>query len=538
MSDEGLRGDWPAPQQHHTPTTPEAPAAQHAGAHQQAPAAQHTSTGPQPPAPQHAPSPVQPPDAQHTVAHAAEKVAKVSRRGLRFVAAGGAAAALAAVVVYVAARKDDTPAARPQAPATGSAVTVPAGSPASTPGTPLTGSVAPQGSTTMAFTAEAGSVSYFAASPDCTATGLQWDVEDTSGVPLGPAAVICGDVGRIEFTTSGTYQVRVYAVGEVGGDFSIVRKDSRPDTFDAITAGETVSGDVDLPGARDFYEFDATAGTIAWFSSPDCSDGDLQWDVEDATGRTVGPAAVVCGDVGRIEFTADGRYRVRVYSVGGRTGTYSIAWKESRPDRVASITSGQTASGNIDLPGAQDLYELQADAGTVAYFASAGDGCTDNGAYWVVEDESGAVLAATAVMCGDIGRVVFPATGTYRVRVYSVSGGVGPYEIRWLTSRADTERALSLGSTARGNLDLPGSHDVWTFRAQAGQTIAFAAAANCTANEFVWTVTTPEGTAVAGANAMCGDIGDVTFSDTGEYQVVVTGGGQATGAYSFDTQPR
>jgi hypothetical protein len=482
---------------------------------------------------------LQPPDAQHTVAHTVEKVAKVSRRGLRFVAAGGAAAALAAVVVYVAARKDDPPAARPQAPATGSVVTEPPGTAPSTPGTPLTGSVAPQSSTTMPFTAEAGSVSYFAAAPGCTATGLQWDVEDTSGVPLGPAAEICGDVGRIDFATSGTYQVRVYSVGEVGGDFSILRKESRPDKVGAITAGETVSGNVDLPGARDVYEFDAAAGTVAWFTSPDCSDGDLQWDVEDTAGSPVGPAAVVCGAVGRIDFSADGRYRVRVYSVNGGTGTYSIAWNESRPDRIASITSGQTISGDIDLPGAQDVYELQAEAGTVAYFAAAGDGCTDNGAYWVVEDdESGAAQAATAVMCGDIGRVVFPATGTYRVRVYSVSGGTGPYEIRWLASRADTERPLSLGSTARGNLDLPGSHDVWTFRAQAGETIAFTAATDCTANEFVWTVTTPEGTAVAGAAAMCGDIGEVTFPDTGDYQVVITGYGQATGAYSFDTHHR
>ena len=547
MSDEGLQGgDWPAPQ--HTPTTPEAPAAQHAGGQQQppssgpqhvgaqpqAPAAQQAGTGPQPAAPQHASSPLQPPDPQHGAGHTVEKVAKVSRRVVRLSVAGGAAAALAAVV-FVAVRKDDPPSARPTAAATSSAAV--SGSVPSTPGSRLAGTVAPKGETTLPFTAEAGTVSYFASSPGCTATELQWDVEDAAGTPLGPAADICGDVGRIDFATEGTYRVRVYSVGNGGGgDFTIERKESRPDKIGAITAGATMSGDIDLPGARDVYEFDTAAGTVGWFTSPDCSTSDLQWVVEDDVGTPVGPAAVVCGQVGRIDFATAGRYRVRVYSVNGGTGTYSIAWQRSRPDRIGRISSGQTISADIDLPGAQDVYEFEADANTVAYFAAAGDSCVDNGAYWVVEDAAGVPQSATDAICGDIGRVEFGATGTYRVRVYSVSGGVGAYEVRWLVSRQDARHALSIGATAHGDLDLPGSRDVWTFSAVAGETITFTASPGCTSTELLWTVQSPEGTAIAPTSVLCSDLGDVTIPATGDYQIVITGDGQTTGTYSFQTQ--
>lgn len=469
--------------------------------------------------------------------HAVQKVAKVSRRSVRFLAAGGAAAAFAAVV-FVAVRKDDQPSARPLA-ATSSSVAAATGSEPITPGSLLAGSVTAQGDTTLPFTARAGTVSYFAAAPNCTATELQWDVEDMAGVPLGPAAVICGDVGRIDFVADGTYRVHVYSVADGGtGEFSIERKESRPDKVGAITAGETVTGDIDLPGARDVYDFDASEGTVAWFASPECSTSELQWVVEDDAGTPVGAAAVVCGQVGRIAFTTTGRFHVRVYSVNGGTGTYSIAWEKSRPDHVSSITSGQTISGTIDLPGAQDLHEFDADAGMVAYFAAAGDGCVDNGAYWVVEDDAGVAQTSTAGICGDLGRIVFATSGRYRVRVYSVSGGVGPYEFGWLTSRRDTVRSLPIDGTARGNIDLPGSHDVWTFRASAGQTIAFSAvAADCT-GDVVWTVQTADGTAIAAPRVICDDIGQVTIPTSGDYQVVVTAAGQTTAAYAFETQQR
>ena len=547
MSDEGLRGDLPAPQ--HAPTAPGPAAAQHAGGHPQPPVAQHAGGNPQPPAAQHAgghlqppaaqqtPSPLRPPHSQHAAGRVVGKAARAGRRGIRLAVAGGAAAALAAVV-FVAVRKADPPSARPQAPATGSnaAVTEPVPPKASSA---LAGSVESRGETTLPFTAKAGTVSYFAAAAGCTANGLQWDVEDVAGTPLGPAADICGDIGRIDFASDGAYRVRVYSVGSGGrGDFSIERKDSRPDKIGAITAGATMFGDIDLPGARDIYEFDASAGTVAWFTSPACSTSDLQWAVEDQAGTPVGPAAVVCGQVGRISFETTGRYRVRVYSVNGGTGTYSIAWQKSRPDRYGRISGGQTISGEIDLPGAHDVYDFKAVADTVAYFAAAGASCVDNGAYWVVENSADVAQSATAAICGDIGRVEFSASGTYRLRVYSVSGGVGSYEVRWLVSRQDAKHSLSIGATAHGNIDLPGSRDVWTFRAVAGETVRFSASAGCTSTELVWTVQTPEGTAIAPPSVLCNDIGDVTFPEAGDYQVVITGGGQTTAAYSFETQHR
>lgn len=445
------------------------------------------------------------------------------------VSAAVVAAVIAAVIVVVVVSGDGDQ--RPSATQTAPNPTGTLATGASLAGETFDGDAAPTESKVYPFSVAAGTVSYFASSPDCTAHDLQWVVEDSAGAPQAGAAVICGDIGRVEFPVGGDYQIRVYSTGDAGGRYSVTREESRPDRQLTIAPDTPADGDIDLPGAQDVYAFSVEAGDVAYFAAADCSDSDLQWVVEDPSGLPQAGAAVICGDVGRVQFDVGGDYQVRVYSVDGATDTYDITWQTSRLDGQFEIAAGDTVDGDIDLPGAQDLYAFDAEAGTVAFFAAA-ETCDDNDRYWTVEHDDGSVMASTSVMCGDIGRVAFVDSGRYRVRVYSVEGGTGIYSFTWRESRSDSLRLLQPGS-ADGEIDLPGARDRWSIAAAGGETITLAADPACTTVDLRWVVQATDGSVVSPTRTMCDDIGDVTLPVAGEYQVVVYADDATTGEYSF-----
>ena len=549
-------GDAAPPAPQHTPSSaPQAPPAEQFAAPQHAAPAQRgagpevgaqpqrtpaTESGPQAPA-QHGQQ-VSGPDAPASShVRGRERAARRTRRTVERGARGGrsavqlavtaavVAAVIAAVIVAVVVSGDDDQ--RPNATQTAPNPTGTLATAVSPAGDTFDGDAAPNESRVYPFSVASGTVSYFASSPDCSAHDLQWVVEDPAGLPQAGAAVICGDIGRVEFPVGGDYQIRVYSTGDAGGSYSVTREESRPDRQLTIAPDAPADGDIDLPGAQDVYSFSVAAGDVAYFDAADCSDSGLQWVVEDPNGAPQAGAAVICGDVGRVQFAIGGDYQARVYSVDGATGAYRITWQTSRPDAQFDVGAGETVEGDIDLPGAQDLYSFDAEAGTVAYFAAA-ESCDDNDRYWTVEHEDGSVMASTRVMCDDIGRVVFVESGRYRVRVYSVEGGTGSYSLTWRASRPDDIRPLRPGQSD-GDIDAPGARDLWSITSAAGETITLAADPACTSVALRWVVQATDGSVVSPTRTMCDDIGEVTLPASGEYRVVIYADDATTGEYSF-----
>ncbi|MET3803754.1 RHS repeat-associated protein [Nakamurella sp. UYEF19] len=415
------------------------------------------------------------------------------------------------------------------------------------PGRTIRGTVTAGGRNDYAFTVAAGTVAYFAADPGCTPPpagkgSILWNITDDQHSTYTGATEICGDQGRVLFAKAGTYHLVVVSADGASGAFSVTWRTSRPDLSKTLTSGSTATGDIDLPGAKDVYAVAVTAGTVGYFAAAaDCvnpppGQGNIYWSLQDPGGSTFTGATEICGDQGRVVFPTTGTYLLVVISAGGGTGAYTVSWKTSRPDVVEPLVSGATVSGDIDLPGADDVYTLAVTAGTVAYFAAAA-GCADPASgplYWYLQNPDSGTLTGASDVCTDQGRVVFPTAGTYRLLVTSNQGSIGKYTISWKPSRPDLLRPLVISSTQNGRIDVPGAHDNWTFTLPTSTKLTFTATTGCVSRNMSWQVQKADGGTVSGSADICSDLGDLT-PPAGSYQLSVSGYQQATADYSFST---
>jgi Rieske Fe-S protein len=134
-----------------------------------------------------------------------------------------------------------------------------------------------------------------------------------------------------------------------------------------------------------------------------------------------------------VVFDQAGTYRIVVASSDGKTGGYSVTWQMSRPDQTKPLQAGQTATGTIDKPGAQDAWTMTVAAGTVVNLAAdpACDAANGVALTWAVVDAEGSYVVGSSSICTDLGAVKVPAAGTYRIIVASQNGKTGAYSFRW-----------------------------------------------------------------------------------------------------------
>ena len=249
-------------------------------------------------------------------------------------------------------------------------------------------------------------------------------------------------------------------------------------------------------------------------------------------------SSYTCNDLGRLVFDKAGTYQVMVASADGRTAPYQFTWEVSRPDQVKPLQSGQTASGSIDKPGAQDVWTMTMSAGTVVYLAAdpACDKSTANAMTWNVQDETGASLVGSSYICSDLGRIEFDKAGTYRIVVASSDGKTGDYSVTWKASRPDQTKPLGVGETASGVIDKPGAQDFWAMTVSAATVVNLVADPSCdatTETNLTWSVVSADGSSVVGSSYICTDLGAVKLPAAGTYRVEVSSSSGGTGSYSF-----
>lgn len=338
---------------------------------------------------------------------------------------------------------------------------------------------------------------------------LRWELKAPSGTSIFSNYLEGNNEGRCTLPENGTYTVRVW-VGAVNaayiGTYSFrLRAIPADPTFpiqfnDVITnaAPAAGAGNIEVPGAWDYYTFSGTNGQITFFEMLAVSNtfqGNLKIELKAPSGNLVFASYMTAGNhPGRKVLNENGTYKIRVFVQSNATnhvGTYSIRMRSVAPDQAFVIQPGDlvtnnvpaNGAGNIEMPGAQDFYTFVGTAGQSISFQGLFKNANFGGwLQWEAKTPGGQTLFSA--FFGDVGRKTLPETGTYTIRFWvgdTSTSHVGNYSFRLYTLPGDVRCTIQKGDvvsdgvpmTGAGRIDEPGGLDAYTFAGLAGQTVDF-----------------------------------------------------------------
>jgi hypothetical protein len=384
-----------------------------------------------------------------------------------------------------------------------------------------------------------------------------------------------GDPGTMTFPASGTYTVTVYGFTDATGNYAFQVMPVLPQTF-TLALGQIVTngvpgtgaGSIETPGASDVFPFSATAGQSVYFDAltGNPCDPRLRW-------KCVGPTNQVLfdqwltatpgcgnGDPGTMTFPVSGTYTVTVSGFTDATGNYAFQVMPVLP-QTFTLALGQIVTngvpgigaGSIETSGASDVFTFSATAGQSVYFdALTGNPC-DPRLRWKCIGPTNLVLfdqwltATPGCGNGDPGTITFPASGTYTVTVYGGTDATGTYAFNVVpilsqSFSVNRDQVVTNGvpGPGAGVIETAGAFDSYSFVASAGQSVYFdALTGNPCDPRLRWKCIGPTNQVLFDqwfvATPGCGnsDPGNHTFAEAGLYSIVVYGGLDGTGIYSF-----
>jgi hypothetical protein len=339
-------------------------------------------------------------------------------------------------------------------------------------------------------------------------------------------------------------------------------------TSDTPTSGV---GNIETFGTRDTYTFTANAGDqmyLKQLSPTTLPPQRFEWEVRGPDGVELDKAlSDAVGDF-KVTFLKSGVQMLTVWGDIASTGTYSLETWADAPITPVPITIGPTVAGNLENPGARDMYTFAGTAGTEVRLDWA-DTSTDTllgggDSWWEVRGVDGIMLAGGRPAMGHPwwgphpGYLMLPRTGTYTINVWGQYWSSGTYHFR-LWARPPAEHFnYTIGATVSRNvpalgagvIEQDGSQDVYGFNAVAGQQLVLH---DMFVNDGTglydpyYTLRGPDGVVkftftpqISGAGGL-NIVHDYPFTlaRSGQYTLEVTNqGGVGAGSYSFQLQDK
>jgi uncharacterized protein YdeI (BOF family) len=311
-------------------------------------------------------------------------------------------------------------------------------------------------------------------------------------------------------------------------------------------------GNIEASGATDVYTFTAMAGQVVYVDDQStCGEKfrSMAWTVIGSDEQAVFDESRVCGnDVGGLALERGGSYSLTVTS--DITGGYHFRlWDASQQrfslkvgDRVGAARSD--GAGNIETPGAADIYTFTATAGQSVYVDDQTDGDKSNWLTWTIVGTDGKPVFDNAEICGsDVGGLVLERGGSYSLTVKGQEDTTGTYSFR-LWSAPQQRFRIRIGAQVQpgrpgrgaGNIETPGTADTYLFAATAGQVVYVDDQTACDSSfrSLVWTITGPDDQAVFDESRICGsDVGGLVLEQGGNYRLTVRGSEDTVGTYRF-----
>ncbi|MBL9118719.1 MAG: hypothetical protein JNL80_02250 [Phycisphaerae bacterium] len=383
---------------------------------------------------------------------------------------------------------------------------------------------------------------------------INWIMRSPSNAIVFNDAVICGgDPGVKVLTEIGDYTITVAGQPTTTGTYSFTIWELNAPQLFSIGLEQLVSngspaagaGNLEEPGAKDIYSIPLVAGQsiFAQEVGGSCSMG---WTAVAPSGAVLFSDAVLCGGHPGVLTPAEtGVYSITVDSSTGITGTYSFKiWQLNPPEQFPialkqTISNGVPAAGagNLEEPGAVDVYKLSISTPVTAFLEFINGNCQHLG---TLTAPSGATLVSNAILCGnDPGAVVLSEVGDYEFRVVGNNATIGTYSFRFWELNEPQTFSIAIGDVVSngspgvgaGNLEEPGAKDVYLVNITSPTTIfADAISGSCS---MQWTLARPDGSFVFSNGILCGDPGQFTLDTVGLYTVTVSSTLGVVGGYSF-----
>lgn len=403
---------------------------------------------------------------------------------------------------------------------------------------------------------------------------LRWEMRTPGGASVFSSYLEGTHEGRRTLPETGNYTLRVW-VGANNplyvGTYSFRLRAIPADPVFPIQLGDTISegvpgagaGNIEEPGAQDLYTFDATAGQHVFLEAIAAAgtfQGWLYWELRSPSSNLVsGSFLKAGGHPGRRTLPETGTYTIRVYVNAkgiSQVGSYSIRLRVVPADQTFEIQPGDTVAsgdpaagaGNIEVPGAQDLYTFQGTAGQSVFFESISAAPAFGGwLQWEARTPGGQSLFSSYF--GDVGRKTLPETGTYTIRFWvgaNEPSYVGAYSFHLNSLPGDARYAIEIGAPVSegtpgrgaGRIEEAGGQDFYTFDGVAGQKVMFEPISVDAKFEgwLRWEVKTPGGSSLFADYLKPGSIESRTLPETGTYSIRLadsTTNPQHVGFYSF-----
>lgn len=259
----------------------------------------------------------------------------------------------------------------------------------------------------------------------------------------------------------------------------------------AITLGQTVSGELRIPGQDDLWTFEARAGDIVTITMNATTPGlDSYLELAGPNGQVL----LVDDDSGgnlnsrlaNVVLPVDGTYTIHAHGYSySSTGPYALSLSAGLPPPTPGpsptpydrpIELGQTVEDTLYPRSAGNHYVFQINAPTmVAVALQRRDGGT--GLYAELTDFNGYVLQSLSSYDSSglilAQNVALQVPGTYTIRVYSYDDYPSTYTLTLSPGEALTSYSgqIAYGQSVTGQLVASGQQDEWTFEGRGGDVI-------------------------------------------------------------------
>jgi hypothetical protein len=252
-----------------------------------------------------------------------------------------------------------------------------------------------------------------------------------------------------------------------------------------LTCGQLVNESIAAALEQDHFTFFGEQGDVVTLTFVETGDIDAGFA---PVGHRFTPGSTVPSVFGQgiqdWTLPETGTYTVRIFEVSNtRRGNYALrlAWLlpiDKRCGEQTPLTCGQLSAGSIATPLEADLYTFTGQQGDTVTFTFVEAGDIDSG-FAPVGHRYTPGSSVPLVFGQGIQNWTLPESGTYTVRIFEVSNRRrGNYGVRltWLLplNRQCGDRShLTCGQLANGSIATPLEQDLFTFSAQAGETVTW-----------------------------------------------------------------